>query len=64
MIEVMAIAITRCVQPLQRRGHPLWRYNGTNDVTRHQRQGLDNKAALSKILVDLFKGEKEDFARL
>ena len=64
MIEVMAIAITRCVQPLQQRGHPLWCYNGTNDVTHHQRQGPDNKAALAKILADLFKGDEAEFARM
>jgi hypothetical protein len=34
MIDVMAAAISRCVQPLQQRVHPLWRYNGTSDTTR------------------------------
>lgn len=64
MIEVMAVAITRCVQPLQQRGHPLWCYNGTSDATRYKRQGPHDKAAMAKILVDLFKGEVEDFAQL
>ena len=64
IIEVMAIAITLCVQPLQQRGHPLWCYSGTNDVTHYQRQGPDNKAGLAKILANLFKGEEADFARM
>jgi hypothetical protein len=33
-------------------------------VTRHQRQGPDNKAALAKILADLFKGDEAEFARM
>ena len=64
MIEVMDVAIARCVQPLQQRGHPLWCYNGTSDVTRYKRQGPDDKAALAKILANLFKGEEEDFSQL
>ena len=52
------------VQPLQQRMHPLWHYNGTNNVTRYKWKGPDNQAAMAAILVDLFKGEKEEFARL
>jgi hypothetical protein len=60
----MAAAITRCVQPLQQRIHPLWRYNGTSDTTRSRRLGPANQAALEAALADLYKGEKEDFVRL
>ena len=64
IIEVMAISITRCVQPLQSRGLPTWNYNGEDDASRCLRKGPDNFAALATILANLFKGEKEDFARL
>ena len=64
IIDVMAAVIARCVQPLQQRIHPLWRYNGTSHTTRSQRQGPANQAAMAAILANLFKGEKEDFARL
>lgn len=60
----MAVAIARCVQPLQQRLHPLWCYNGMSDATRYKRQGPNNQVAMDKILVDLFEGEEEDFARL
>ena len=64
IIEVMAISITRGVQPLQSRGHPMWHYNGEDDASRCRRKGLDNFAALAAMLADLFKGEKEEFTRL
>jgi hypothetical protein len=64
MVDVMAIAIARCVQPLQQRIHPLWKYNGEDDATRYTRKGPANQAAIAAILADLFKGEEQEFARL
>lgn len=64
IIDVTAAIITRCVQPLQQRMHPLWCYNGTSDATRYKRKGPDNQAAMAAILADLFKGEEEEFALL
>ena len=64
IVEVMAIAIKRCVQPLQSRVTPLWCYNGEDDASRYRRKGPDTPAELSTILADLYKGEKEDFLRL
>ena len=64
IIKVMAISITRCVQPLQSRGLPMWHYNREDDASRCGRKGPDNFAALTAMLADLFKGEKEDFTRL
>ena len=64
MIEVMAIAIKRCIQPLQSKVTPLWCYNREDDASRCLCKGPDNFAALATILADLFKGEKEDFTRL
>jgi hypothetical protein len=64
MVDVMAIAIARCVQPLQQRIHPLWNYNGEDDATRYTRKGPANQAAIAAILADLFKGEEQEFARL
>ena len=64
VIEVMAIAIKRCVQPLQSRVTPLWCYNGEDDASRYRRKGSDTPAELATILADLYKGEKEDFLRL
>ena len=64
IIEVMAIAIKRCIQPLQYRVAPLWNYNGEDDTSRYGRIGPDNFTALAAMLVDLYKGEKEEFTRL
>ena len=61
IIEVMAISITRGVQPLQSRGLPMWHYNGEDDASCCGHKGPDNFAALAAMLADLFKGEKEDF---
>lgn len=36
IVDVMAIAINQCVQPLQQRTHPLWSYNGTSDASRYK----------------------------
>jgi hypothetical protein len=63
MIDVMAAVLTRCVQPLQQRVHPLWRYNGTSDTTRSRRLGPADQTALAAALADLFKGEQEDFVQ-
>ena len=64
MIKVMAICITRGVQPLQYRGHPMWDFNREDDATRHGRKGPGSVADLVKILSALYKGEKEDFLRV
>ncbi len=64
MIEVMATCITRGVQPLQYRGHPMWDFNGEDDATRCSRKGPDLAATLMKILSSLFKGEEEEFLRV
>ena len=42
----------------------MWNYNGEDVASRCLRKGPDNFAALATILADLYKGEKEDFARL
>ena len=64
IVEVMAIAIKRCIQPLQSRVGPLWNYNGEDDASCYTLKGPDNQAALAAMLMDLYKGEEEDFARL
>ena len=64
IVEVMAIAIKRCAQPLQSRVTPLWCYNGEDGTSRYRRKDPDTPAELATILVDLYKGEKEDFLRL
>ena len=64
IVEVMAIAIKRCIQPLQSRVGPLWNYNREDDASLYMRKGPDNQAALAAMLVDLYKGEEEDFAHL
>ena len=33
IVEVMAIVIQRCIQPLQSRVTPLWNYNGEDDAS-------------------------------
>ena len=42
----------------------MWNCNGEDDAPRCLRKGPDNFAALATILADLYKREKEDFARL
>ena len=66
IVEVMAISITRGrgVQPLQYRGLSMWHYNGKDDTSRYGRKGPKTPAALAKILVELYKGEKEEFTHL
>ena len=64
IVKVMATSIVRGVQPLQYRGLPMWHYNGEDDASRCGRKGLDTPAALAKILVELFKGEDEEFLRI
>src|SRR5215216_4186586 len=64
LVEVMAIAIKQCIQPLQSRVTPLWCYNGEDDASRYRYKGLDTPAVLAMILDDLYKGEKDDFLRL
>ena len=64
IVEVMATSIARGVQPLQYRRFPMWHYNGEDDASRCGRKGPDTSAALTKILVELYKGEKEEFSRI
>ena len=52
------------VQPLQYRGHPMWHFNGEDDVTRCGRKGPDSATALARILSDLYKGEEEEFLHI
>ena len=39
----------------------MWHYNREDDASRCGRKGPDTPAALAKILVELFKGEEEEF---
>jgi len=64
IIEVMAIAIKRCIQPLQSRVGPLWNYNREDDASRYRQKGADGQATLAAALADLYKGEEEDFMRV
>ena len=64
MIKVMAICITREVQSLQYRGHPMWDFNGEDDATRCDCKGPDTAATLTRILSALYKGEEEEFLRV
>ena len=64
IVEVMAISITRGVQPLQYRGLPMWHFNREDDASRCGRKGPDTPAALAKILAELFKGEEKELLRL
>ena len=63
MIKVMAVCITRGVQPLQYRGHPMWDFNGEDEATRCGRKGPDSAATLTRILSALYKGGEEEFLR-
>ena len=42
----------------------MWHYNGEDDASCCGRKGMANFAALATTLADLFKGKKEDFARM
>jgi hypothetical protein len=64
IVDLMAVFIAWCVQPLQQRVHPLWRYNDTNDSTRAVKKELADQKAMAAVLADLFKGVEKDFAKL
>ena len=64
IIDVMATVTIRRVQPLSKRMHPLWRYNGTNNKARYKWKGPANQEAIAAIIADLFKGEEEEFVRM
>ena len=42
----------------------MWHFNGEDDATRCGRKGPDSTTALVKIPSDLYKGGKEEFARI
>ena len=42
----------------------MWHYNGEDDASCYGRKGPDTPIALAKILVELFKGEEEEFLRI
>ena len=42
----------------------MWHYNREDDTSRCGRKGPDTHAALAKILVELFKGEEEEFLHI
>ena len=63
LINVMAVAIARGIQPLQQRVHPMWEYNGTDDSTRAIRCGFEDRQALGLALETMFKGEKADLIK-
>lgn len=63
IIDVMAVAIDRRVQPLWQRQHPLCMYNGTDDTTRSIQRGFKNEAAFGAAIAGIYKGEATDFAK-
>ena len=56
MIEVMAICITRGVQLLQYRGHPMWDFNGEDDATRCGHKGPDSVCHSNEDLIRFVQG--------
>ena len=42
----------------------MWHYKGEDDASRYGRKDPKTPAALANILVELYKGEKEEFTRL
>ncbi|MGS7457741.1 hypothetical protein, partial [Mycobacterium tuberculosis] len=42
----------------------MWHYDEEDDASRYGLKGPKTPAALSKILAELYKGEKEEFSRL
>lgn len=63
LVNVMAVALARGVQPLQQCVHPLWKYNGTDDSTRAVWRDFENHDVLGMALEGLFKGEKADLIK-
>jgi hypothetical protein len=63
IIDVMATAIDRRVQPLRLRPHPLCAYNGTEDCSRSIRQSFFDQAAFGTVMAGIYQGTAEDFAR-
>ena len=42
----------------------MWHYNGEDDASRCGRKGLDTLPTLTKILAELYKGEKDELTRI
>lgn len=63
LFNVMVVALSRGIQPLQQRVHPMWEYNGANDSTRTLRGEFHNRRTLAMMLALMFKGEEADFLK-
>ena len=48
-LHLMALFIKRCVQPLQHRGSPMWRFSGVDDPTRVRREDVSSAEFESRV---------------
>lgn len=59
--QVMHVALSRGVQPLQARAHPMWQFTGKNDPTRVIRGGFFEGRSMQEMLSLMFKGKATEF---
>lgn len=61
LVDVMLVALSHGIQPLQHRVHPMWEYNGVDDSTRAIRGGFYEGKPMRKMLLLMFKGKASNF---
>lgn len=42
-MDLLEVFLSRCIQPLQARDHPMWMYSGANDTARIHPEEVDEK---------------------
>lgn len=62
LVNVMVVALSRGIQPLQDRARPMWEYNGVDDSTRTIRGKFYEGWSLKEMLASMFKGKASDFS--
>ena len=48
-LQLIAIFVKRCVQPLQCRERPMWQYSGVEDSTRCLHENFSSRELLSRV---------------
>lgn len=62
LVDIMLMALSRGIQPLQNRAHLMWEYNGLDDSTHTIRGWFYKGNPLREMLSLLFKGKASNFS--
>ena len=57
LVDMMYVALSRSIQPLQARAHPMWEYTGEDDETLAIRDGFYGKKSIEGMQALLFNGK-------